>query len=300
MKIELTPQQRATILERSDTIQTKATNYQSLLQRIVQTIADLSGRPFNELRVLDLACAEGMYAVELALQGCRVVAIEGRKANLEKASALKDTLALENLELVQDDVRNLSVERYGHFDVVLCLGILYHLDVPDVFHFVQQIAQVCTGLAIFDTHVSLSDRRQYTFEGHTYAGWTYIEHRKFETSADKEHKLLASLDNPEAFWFTRPSLYNLLIRSGFTSIHECHVPLELNKYFDRITLAAIKGTTHNLILPPALGVKNTLPGECPEHEPRRIFPAQTRRDQVRRSLMALIPARARQFLKKRR
>jgi hypothetical protein len=32
------------------------------LTRIVQAVSDLAGKPFNELRVLDLACAEGRYA----------------------------------------------------------------------------------------------------------------------------------------------------------------------------------------------------------------------------------------------
>jgi hypothetical protein len=29
-------------------------------------------------------------------------------------------------------VRNLSEQRYGRFDVVLCVGLLYHLNEPDV------------------------------------------------------------------------------------------------------------------------------------------------------------------------
>ncbi len=69
-----------------------------------------------------------MCAVELARLGANVVGIEGREANLAKARFAKEALSLENPEFHQDDVRNLSKEKYGRFDVVLCLGILYHLN----------------------------------------------------------------------------------------------------------------------------------------------------------------------------
>ena len=112
------------------------------LRRFIQAVSDSARRPLGELRVLDLACLEGMFAVELARMGASVVGIEGREANVAKARLAKEVLGLENLEFHQDDVRNLSEERYGRFDVVLCLGILYHLNPPHVFRFVESIASV--------------------------------------------------------------------------------------------------------------------------------------------------------------
>ena len=77
----------------------------------------------------------GHYAIEFAMQGATVVGIEGRESNVQKAIFAKDILNLENLTFYQDDVRNLSAEKYGQFDIVLCSGILYHLDSSDVFPF---------------------------------------------------------------------------------------------------------------------------------------------------------------------
>jgi hypothetical protein len=37
------------------------------LKRIVQMIKDISGTKIENLRILDLACLEGQYAIELAL-----------------------------------------------------------------------------------------------------------------------------------------------------------------------------------------------------------------------------------------
>src|SRR5262245_52406156 len=75
------------------------------LRRILQCVADAAGKPLESLRVLDLACLEGLYAVELARHGAQVVGIEGREANIAKAQFAKDVLALKRLELHQDDVR---------------------------------------------------------------------------------------------------------------------------------------------------------------------------------------------------
>jgi 2-polyprenyl-3-methyl-5-hydroxy-6-metoxy-1,4-benzoquinol methylase len=105
------------------------------VQRFLQAIADLTGRSFAELRILDLACLEGLYGIELALQGAQVVGIEGREANLVKARFTQDVLGLETINFFQDDVRNLSPEKYGRFDVVLCLGIFYRASLYSVGSF---------------------------------------------------------------------------------------------------------------------------------------------------------------------
>src|ERR1043166_908766 len=122
------------------TIAPKIVGDEVKLRRIVQCVFDLTGGSVEGLRILDLACLEGMYAIEFARHKAHAVGIEGREANVEKARFTKRVLQLDNLELFQDEVRNLSVEKYGRFDVVLCLGLLYHLDAPDVFPFIQQLA----------------------------------------------------------------------------------------------------------------------------------------------------------------
>ena len=145
------------------------------LRRVVQIVSDTANKPLENLRVLDLACLEGLYCIELARHGAKVVGIEGREANIEKARFVKEVFSLDNLELYVDDVRNLSKEKYGSFDVVLCLGILYHLDASDVFHFLEKIAEVCQGVAIIDTHISLSAKKSFFYNGKKYWGKTFSE-----------------------------------------------------------------------------------------------------------------------------
>jgi SAM-dependent methyltransferase len=232
------------------------------VRRIVQTAGDLLGSPFDRCRVLDLAFLEGQFAIEFALKGANVVAIEGRVANLEKAKFAAEVLGLKNVELLLGDVRDLSVDRHGKFDLILCAGILYHLDAPDVMEFVQRIADACQDVAIFDTHISLEERDSFEWRGRAYWGKSDKEHPPEASTADVEASLWYSLDNRRAFKFTRDSLCNLLRHVGFTSVFECLVPYEayhadwpnkdggLYELKDRITLIGIKGERRPLLTSP--------------------------------------------------
>ena len=80
--------------------------------------------PDGGLRILDLACLEGLFSLELAMQGARVVGVEIREGNLTKARFAAEALGVSGVEFVRDDVRNVDAGRYGRFDVILCSGIL--------------------------------------------------------------------------------------------------------------------------------------------------------------------------------
>ena len=236
----------------------------SKLRRFVQIAADVTGKPLDALRVLDLACLEGHYGIEFALHGAQVLAIEGRETNLAKARFVKEMLSLDRLELALEDVRRLDVERHGRFDVVLCLGILYHLDTPDAMDFVERLSRVCTRVAIIDTHISLSDDTSFAWKGKTYWGAYSKEHDDDATPEQKLASLWYSLDNPRSFKLTRASLCNLLRHVGFTSVYECMNPYEYHYpnwphaaagdstvvWKDRLTLVAIKGQEQRLLSSP--------------------------------------------------
>jgi SAM-dependent methyltransferase len=220
------------------------------LRRVTQVVSDLFGGRLDGLRVLDLACLEGMYALELARRGAEVVAIEGREANLEKARFAGRVLGLD-VDWRQEDVRGLSREHHGEFDVVLCLGILYHLDAPDVFPFVARLSEICRRVLVVDTHVAPAGRDERTHDGYTYHGYTLVEHDPASSQEERLQAVWSSLDNPTAWAPTRPSLVSLLARSGFTSVYECWVPAEPERTATRITLAALKGRREDELLAPA-------------------------------------------------
>lgn len=256
------------------------------LTRIVQAVSDLAGKPFSQLRVLDLACAEGHYAIECARHGAEVVGIEFREESLAKARFVQNHLGLDRLTFHQDDVRNLSKDRYGEFDVVICSGILYHLDVPDVFHFVHRIYDVCTRLVFFDTEVALRPIETVEFEGFRYHGDWFIEHEEGSDEKTRMSNLWASVDNTRSFWFTHSSLANLMGRAGFTSLLECLIPHH-DQFDGRRAYVAIKGAVGSVLTSPAtasLGMRSR-PEVTPTH------PSQTRRNAAVRLAKRVLPRR---------
>ncbi|HEV2855174.1 MAG TPA: class I SAM-dependent methyltransferase [Thermoanaerobaculia bacterium] len=259
------------------------------LRRIVQIVADVCNEPFANLRVLDLACLEGLYAIEFARQGARAVGIEGRESNIEKARFIQKALGLDPLlTLCQDDVRNLCREKYGEFDVVLCLGILYHLDTPDVFRFVENIADVTTRLAVIDTYVSIASKDIRTHEGKSYWGREIFEHFPSDSTEQRLSRAWASLDNPKSFWLTERSLYNLLSACGFTTVYQCQVPSDVYKPADRITLLAIKGKPQTLVSTPKV---NEIPvADWPERWKPRVSPEQDPRVLISKRLSHMVPS----------
>ena len=62
---------------------------------------------------------------------------------------------VEDVELELDDI---SPDAVGRFDVVLFLGVLYHLKHPWVA--LERVASVCDGLLILETHADLLDLRR--------------------------------------------------------------------------------------------------------------------------------------------
>lgn len=252
------------------------------LRRILQLVADGLDRPLSQLRVLDLACLEGLYGLELGLHGAEVVGIEGRRPSVLKARFAAAALGLKRVHIEEGDVRNFSAATHGHFDVILCLGILYHLETKAVVQLVERMAEACTGLTIIDTHFGLRPDHVTWHKGRRYEGWIYREHQPQTSAAERLRRMWASLDNETSFWISEPSLHNLLADVGFTTVSTATIPMiAQGSHSDRATLVAKKGRRVELRTAPST---NTLPDErCPESPDGRPHPSQdTRKDRVLR------------------
>jgi SAM-dependent methyltransferase len=217
---------------------------------ILQTVYDLASRPWDRLRILDLGCLDGNISFEMARRGADVVGIELRESNVAAARAEQARLQIKNARFFQDDVRNLSKAKYGTFDVVVCAGILYHLNAPDVFTFMESMAEVCTGFAVIDTHTAAAPEASCTYKGRTYQGWNFREFQAGPTPHEIERSIWASSGNTESFWPTPSSLFRALADVGFSSIYQCHYPSVNDGSSDRMTVAATKNPRQNLIANP--------------------------------------------------
>jgi SAM-dependent methyltransferase len=211
------------------------------VRRIMQLTRDLTRGDVAELRILDLACGEGVYAIEAGLRGGQVVAIDGRTERMDEGAAIARRLGLSRIRFEQGDIRHVTFATHGQFDVVYCLGILYHLDGPDVFRVLEHVRDLARQLVIIDTHIALEADATAEYQGRRYGGSRHREHGDTDSDATRRGRVLMSLDNTFSFWFTRADLIRLLIDLGFTTVMEIHGPLEPGKPANRVTLAATTG-----------------------------------------------------------
>lgn len=117
---------------------------------------DLTGKS-----VLDIGAWDGALSFEAERRGAsRVLATDsycwggegwGTKDGFDFARAAISS-KVEDLEI---DPMDLSPERVGTFDVVLFVGVLYHMRHPLLA--LERLASVTRELAIVDTHVAMTD-----------------------------------------------------------------------------------------------------------------------------------------------
>ena len=118
--------------------------------------ADLSG-----LSVLDIGAWDGAFSFEAERRGAaRVVAVDsfcwsgegwGTQAGFNCARRILDS-RVEDREM---EVLDLSPATVGEFDLVLFLGVLYHLKHPLLA--LERVASVCRGQLIMWTQVDMLD-----------------------------------------------------------------------------------------------------------------------------------------------
>ena len=245
-------------------------------RRLIQSVTDLRKGDLTGCRLLDLGCAHGLYALNFARSGATTVGIDGRSAWISTADAARRDHGIDNATFYVDDVRNISVEKYGNFDIILCLGLLYHLEANDAIYLMGQISRMCNDFCIIDTQIALTCDETRTIGQRTYSGWTYREHPEGATPDEKASNLGASLHDDFSFWFSRSSLLNVMQDAGFTSVLEVRNPLDhmyLNGVFkmheDVITLAAFRGDpVDDLLFQPA---DVRLPERWPESSENHVL-----------------------------
>jgi len=212
--------------------------------------------PGREPRVLDLGALEGGLSFEMAREGWQTTGVEGREDNFRKASLVASYYGLPNLRFVHKDVKALAPEHGGVFDVILCCGLLYHLDEP-IAHLRQLESLLAPdGLLFLDTHVapdagasrygthedSLSAPVTFEESGHEYDGRWWTE----PAEGDLRERMWSAISNERSMWLSRRSLIRALVHSGFHEVHELFgmydidTEFALRDQFSRLYLACRK------------------------------------------------------------
>jgi tRNA (mo5U34)-methyltransferase len=108
--------------------------------------------------VLDIGAWDGAYSFEAERRGAeRVVAAEVNGCDRRGFNLAREALC-SSVEDVCVNIHDLDPQRIGTFDLVLCLGVIYHL--RDPFGALQRVAAVTRGLLILETEGDMLDIRR--------------------------------------------------------------------------------------------------------------------------------------------
>ena len=104
-------------------------------------------------RVLDIGCRDGFFAFEMERRGAEVIGIDYAAPEVTGFGIVAEILNSKVTYLVEN-VYDLSPETHGTFDVVLFLGVLYHLRNPlQAFDGIRQVVKE-GGLMFVETQLS--------------------------------------------------------------------------------------------------------------------------------------------------
>lgn len=106
-------------------------------------LTDLRGK-----RVLDIGTRDGFFAFECEKLGAQVVAIDSVAVERTGFAAARKILG-STVDYQVANVYDMTPERFGEFDVVLFLGVLYHLRHPLLA--LDRLRALCRGMIFVET-----------------------------------------------------------------------------------------------------------------------------------------------------
>lgn len=123
----------------------------TMLSRL-QLPLDLSG-----CRALDIGASDGFFSRELHRRGATVTAIDYRPKDVS-GFAVMERIYGHEFEFIHANISELEKLDLAPFDIVLFLGVLYHL--PDPIRALHQVRGLCKGTLFLETYVELFDEDQ--------------------------------------------------------------------------------------------------------------------------------------------
>jgi len=105
--------------------------HESRLAMLKQVVGQRFGASLAGHDAIDIACHQGWFSTKLLEWNAdRVLAVDARTEHVADTTLVRDTLGLSKLSVLQSDVHALDQRGLGQFDLVLMLGLIYHLENP--------------------------------------------------------------------------------------------------------------------------------------------------------------------------
>lgn len=110
------------------------------------------GGEFGGRSAVDMACHQGWFSMHLARRGFdKVLGVDARDEHVADASLIRDAMGLSNWSLLQSDIHDLDPASIGQHDLVLCFGLIYHLENP--VGALRMARAMCKDLCLVETQV---------------------------------------------------------------------------------------------------------------------------------------------------
>jgi len=160
----------------------------------------------NVKTILELGSLEGGHSFALARNSSveKVVAVEARDKNIEKAKFVQGLLNDKKVEFIEADLEKMDFARLGKFDAVFCSGLLYHLLEP--WKLIEQCRKISPNIFIWTQYACENEAKKFSggFRGKWYRekGW------RDPLSGVSKY----------SFWLSLGSLINLLTTNDYKSV----------------------------------------------------------------------------------
>jgi len=110
------------------------------------------GTRVADIRAADVGCHEGYYSLALRELGVpEVLGLDYREDNLRRARFVAEHLSVSGVRFLQANVEELDPVELGEFSLVLCYGLLYHLENP--MRALRRLHAITGELLVLETQV---------------------------------------------------------------------------------------------------------------------------------------------------
>jgi hypothetical protein len=187
---------------------------------------------------VDLACHQGWFSLKLRDFGFGSVhGIDARQRHVDDATLVASAMGASQVGFSRGDVHGLSPAIVGTHDLVLCFGLLYHLENP--VGALRVARSLCRRLCLIETQVApgqggVVDYGSYRFVKRIEGSFVIVDETDETEESEASTLGISLIPSLEALHF-------VLRKVGFSKVDVLPVPedgYEQLKYGKRVVLAA--------------------------------------------------------------